>query len=248
MILELDCGNSFVKWRVLKADGAVVSTGVVESNNELLHVLSAASDVHLRVCRVVSVRNEEETRKLTDLIEAAFSIPTHVALPAQDCAGVRNGYDDYQRLGMDRWVAILGAYAQAGGPCVVIDFGTAVTSDFVDTDGQHLGGYICPGLPLMRSQLRTHTRRIRYDDDSASMAKARLAPGTATVQAVERGCVLMLRGFVATQVEQATALWGSHYHLFLTGGDASLVSDVAPGARYIPDLVFKGLAIACPLP
>lgn len=247
MILELDCGNSFVKWRVTSSTGQPLRGGVVESNNELLHTLSAASDIHLRVGRVVSVRNEEETRKLTDAIEAAFSIEMHVALPHQEQAGVHNGYDDYQRLGMDRWVAVLGAYAQAQGACVVIDFGTAVTSDFVDAQGQHLGGYICPGLPLMRTQLRTHTRRIRYDDFSAEQAHHALRPGTATVQAVERGCILMLRGFVTTQLEQAALLWGEAYTLFLTGGDAQLVADVAPGARYIPDLVFQGLAIACPL-
>lgn len=247
MILELDCGNSFVKWRVITVQGRAVSGGVVESNNELLHTLSAASDVHLRVCRVVSVRNEEETRKLTEAIEAAFSIEVHVAQPALEQAGVRNGYDDYQRLGMDRWVAVLAAYTQAGGACVVIDFGTAVTSDFVAHDGAHLGGYICPGMPLMRTQLRTHTRRIRYDDLSAEQAKHALRPGTATVQAVERGCVLMLRGFVATQLEQARLLWGDAFSVFLTGGDAQLVAEVAPQARYIPDLVFRGLAIACPL-
>jgi len=57
----------------------------------------------------------------------------------------------------------------------------------------------------------------------------------------------MLRGFVLTQLEQARDLFGENFELFITGGDAALVHQVAPQARVVPDLVFVGLAIACPL-
>ena len=119
---------------------------------------------------------------------------------------------------------------------------------FIDADGKHLGGFICPGLPLMRNQLRTHTRKIRYDDASAERALERLSPGRTTVEAVERGCTLMLRGFVLTQIELARSYWGDSFTVFLTGGDADLVFDAVPQARLVPDLVFIGLAMACPLP
>src|SRR5690606_34738071 len=108
--------------------------------------------------------------------------------------------------------------------------GTAVTYDFVDSEGQHLGGFICPGLPLMRSQLRTHTRRIRYDDAAAQQAHSSFLPGRSTAEAVERGCALMIRGFAATQVEIAQQNWGGDFLLFITGGDAELVKDVMAGA------------------
>lgn len=129
----------------------------------------------------------------------------------------------------------------------MIDLGTAAKADFVSADGEHLGGYICPGMPLMRSQLRTHTRRIRYDDASAERALNSLSPGRSTVEAVERGCVLMLQGFAYTQLEQARVLWGEEFTVFLTGGDAPLVRAALPQARVVPDLVFVGLAMACPL-
>jgi len=57
----------------------------------------------------------------------------------------------------------------------------------------------------------------------------------------------MLRGFVMTQLELARSYWGEDFVVFLTGGDASLVSEVVPRARVVPDLVFVGLAMACPL-
>ncbi|WP_422678957.1 type III pantothenate kinase, partial [Citrobacter cronae] len=135
---------------------------------------------------MVSVRSEEETTALCALLQQAFAIAVRVAQPAQEMAGVRNGYEDFQRLGMDRWLGALGAFHLAKGACLVIDFGTAAKADFVAADGEHLGGYICPGMPLMRSQLRTHTRRIRYDDASAERALNSLGPGRSTVEAVER--------------------------------------------------------------
>jgi type III pantothenate kinase len=100
----------------------------------------------------------------------------------------------------------------------------------------------------MRNQLRTHTRKIRYDDIAAEQAHESLSPGRTTVEAVERGCTLMLRGFVLTQLELARSYWGDDFTVFLTGGDAGLVADAVPGARLVPDLVFVGLAMACPLP
>ena len=58
----------------------------------------------------------------------------------------------------------------------------------------------------------------------------------------------MLRGFALTQLELARSYWGDDFTVFLTGGDAGLVADDVPGARLVPDLVFVGLAMACPLP
>lgn len=55
------------------------------------------------------------------------------------------------------------------------------------------------------------------------------------------------QGFVLTQLELARSYWGEDFVVFLTGGDAGLVSEVVPGARVVPDLVFVGLAMACPL-
>lgn len=246
MILELDCGNSLIKWRVLGAESR--AGGVVGSDEGLLQVLRNIDGLALSGCRLVSVRSDAETAALVGLLGAEFGVSALCAQPAQQLGGVRNGYEEYSRLGLDRWLAVVGAYQLAAGACLVLDLGTAVTSDFVAADGEHLGGYICPGLPLMRNQLRTHTRRIRYDDEAAERALQSFQPGRSTVEAVERGCSLMLRGFVLTQVELAHERWGDDFSVYLTGGDAALVSEVLPQARLVSDLVFVGLARACPLP
>ena len=247
MILELDCGNSFIKWRLVSAAQHLVAEGgVVNSAEGLLESVQQIAP-QLTSCRLVSVRTDEETQALVRVIESTFSVRCICAQPAIELGGVRNGYEQHERLGLDRWLAVVGAYTQVGGACLVLDLGTAVTSDFVGALGEHLGGFICPGVPLMLSQLRTHTRRIRYDHQVAEDALRHLAPGRSTAEAVERGCSLMLQGFVRTQLDLAHAYWGKDFTVFLTGGDASLVEVLVPEARIVPDLVFIGLAIACPL-
>lgn len=248
MILELDCGNSFIKWRLIVAESQpTLAGGVVDSDEQLLAAVRQVDGPGPLHCRLVSVRSDDETTSLRLQLEQAFALKVCAAQSVRELAGVRNGYNDFARLGLDRWLALVGAYRLAGQACLVLDLGTAVTSDFVAADGEHLGGYICPGVPLMRNQLRTHTRRIRYDDAAAAQALHSLQPGRSTAEAVERGCSLMLRGFVLTQLELAREYWGKDFSVFLTGGDASLVREMLPQARLVSDLVFVGLALACPL-
>ncbi|MBA2930863.1 pantothenate kinase [Pseudomonas sp. CCUG 57209] len=248
MILELDCGNSFIKWRVLDSSGVSASAeGVAGSDAALIDSLLALPELLLTRCRLVSVRAQEETEKLVEALVDTFGVVVTSAASAREVAGVRNGYEDFERLGLDRWLAMLGGFKLASGACLVLDFGTAATADFIAEDGEHLGGFICPGMSLMRNQLRTHTRKIRYGDAAAERALECLSPGRTTVEAVERGCALMLRGFVLTQIELARSYWGDDFSIFLTGGDADLVLGSVPQARLVPDLVFVGLAMACPL-
>ena len=68
-------------------------------------------------------------------------------------AGVVNGYADPSLLGVDRWVAVVGAYHRVRGAVVVADIGTAATIDVVAADGRHRGGYIVPGPRLMVASL-----------------------------------------------------------------------------------------------
>lgn len=247
MILELDCGNSFIKWRLVKKGGLKAEhVGVVGSDAELIEAVRETGQ-RVEFARLVSVRSDTETEQLMEAIAEQFKVVCERAQPVVELAGVRNGYEDYQRLGLDRWLALVGAYQLSKSNCLVLDLGTAVTSDLVTRDGEHLGGYICPGMPLMRNQLCTHTRRIRYDQPAAEEARHSSAPGRSTAEAVERGCAIMLRGFVQAQLEVAAAHLGNDFSVFITGGDAALVEEMLPQARIVPDLVFIGLAAACPL-
>jgi type III pantothenate kinase len=246
MILELDCGNSLIKWRLVSGEG--IRSGSAPDRDSLVHLLRGEFCYEsLSAIRLVSVRSELETQAIACELQNAYGLACCVAQPAAQLGGVINGYDDYRSLGMDRWLAVVGAYALTRQACLVIDFGTAITADFVSASGQHLGGFICPGVPLLRAELRTHTGRIRYGDEAAQSALASFEPGRGTAQAVERGCLWMIRGFLREQLDLADHLLEPGYEIFLTGGDAELFSEFIPDARLAPDLIFSGLAIACPL-
>lgn len=245
MILELDCGNSFIKWRALQVGtNDSLWGGVAASVSELLQGVSACSK-QLTRGRMVSVRSDAETKRLCSSLETVLEISISCARPSRELGGVVNGYDDYARLGLDRWLAIVAAYNIDARAALVLDLGTAVTADLISESGAHLGGYIAPGMPLLRHQLQAHTQRVRYDSVEAVSAARELVPGRSTAEAVERGCLLMLRSFVKTQIEYARSAFGNDVSLFATGGDAALITDI-PGVRHIPDLVFRGLAVACP--
>ena len=245
MILELDCGNSLIKWRVL-IDGLPLPqrSGVALDETDLLCQLSRTElGGSIQQARVVSVRAEDETNSLIVALRSKFSIPVQLAISAARLAGVSNGYLDPGALGADRWLALVAAYLNSGSACLVLDIGTAVTSDFVSRDGNHLGGLICPGIKLMRTQLEVSTGRI----GAISLAEpVESGPGRKTSDAVMRGTQMMLIGFVDTQVKMARELWGEDFKIVFTGGDASLVKPYYSEAVIIPDLVFRGLAVACP--
>lgn len=244
MILELDCGNSLIKWRLVdKPMGIITPVTAVDSVDELLLQLMHAPTP--KRGRLVSVRTEQETQAIVQELSQALQIPVAIARPASFLAGVTNGYDEPERLGMDRWLAVVGAYQLTQKACLVIDLGTAVTVDLVTASGKHLGGFITPGLPMLRGQLQQHTRRVRYSDAEAREALATMSPGSNTGQAVERGCLMMLRAYIERQIREADHHLGIGFSILATGGDAGLIADLSDVAC-IPDLVFEGLAIACP--
>jgi len=246
MILELDCGNSFVKWRVVSdTDGAPLAGGIATQAVEIIRELSDRDIGKITRCRLVSVRSDVETQAIMGVLSESLKVDVARVYTAERAAGVVNGYRDQQRLGLDRWLAMIAAYDMCGGACLVVDLGTAITVDLVANDGAHLGGYIAPGIALLREQLLAHTRRIQYDAVEAALALSDTSPGRSTAEAVERGCLIMARSYISSQIAFAENHLGKDFAIYITGGDAALAAGL-PEVRCVSDLVFKGLAIACP--
>lgn len=245
MILELDCGNTLIKWRLLDRGGRT-RDGDMAPDLVALQRLLGGQEREIHGCRLVSVRSEDETQVIMDQLTSWLKRHPMLARPSIDLAGVKNGYTDFARLGMDRWLALVAGYNLSGRACVVIDLGTAVTTDFVDANGQHLGGYIAPGGKLLRSGLLSHTRLIRYDAEVGGLSEPK--PGSNTAEAVEFGCELMLMGFIREQLRIAEQLLGPDSAIILTGGDAAgMRLALDEPCEVVGDLVFRGLALACPM-
>lgn len=151
--------------------------------------------------------------------------------------GVCNGYTQPERLGVDRWLALIGAHLHYSENKCVVDCGTAITLDVIRADGRHLGGLIAPGMNAMKQALTTQTAALQYHGHQAEFGLA-----TATEPAIANGVLLAACGLI----EQTFGLLDDSYRLILTGGDAIGVSSALNRTMTVdPQLVFKGLAAYC---
>lgn len=243
-ILDLDLGNSRLKWRY--TDGSHREEGAVANSDlRLGHLLPG---VAVERIRLASVAREEVLNTITSMCRQRWQVEPEIARVQEICAGVRQGYLDRTRLGVDRWLNILAAYARLKQPCVVVSCGTAVTVDLVTAGGEHLGGYIVPGLEMMRRALFSGTFAVKLDELSST---ENLAPGRDTQQAVSRGLLLMMRGVVNDALASLSEHDDCESAVILTGGDGErllpLVARLgSTNARYLPNLVLDGLAVALP--
>lgn len=239
LILELDVGNTAIKWRRLK--GAVIlDSGRLTNELEGLEELLGEGDC---LVRVASVAFAEREAKLRGLLVGA-GVEHEFAVSQAECAGVKNGYDDVSRMGVDRWLAMLAAYNSCRDACVIIDAGTALTIDAVARDGQHHGGYILPGAELALRALGQSTGKVRFGVAESTSTEL----GKNTDACVHNGKWLGLVGAVQLALHEAERQIGQHYKVFITGGDGMcvkrLAGDSAEAWHYSRDLVLDGLALA----
>ena len=73
-------------------------------------------------------------------------------------------YDNPREVGADRIVNCVAAFHKYGGPCIVVDLGTAITFDAISAHAEYLGGIICPGIGISISGLFTKTARLPMVD------------------------------------------------------------------------------------
>jgi type III pantothenate kinase len=169
---------------------------------------------------------------------------------ARRLGAVTTRYAEPWRLGADRLVAAIGAFAIAGrrGACVV-DVGTAMTVDLVDSQGVHRGGVIVPGPQLMVSSLLEETDGIGKRAGPAAARRRRPAASEffvrATRDAVETGARFAAAAAIDRAVLESRASLGRMPLVLLTGGAAPLVAPLlrTRRVRHVPDLVLQGLAV-----
>jgi len=242
MILELDVGNSRIKWRLITMGESELRAEGHVSGFEELNLLPEL-DVAIEMARMCSVRGGDTNKKIEEWIRRDYGIELARAEVTRSCGGVSNQYADVSRLGIDRWLAMLAGYNRADGACMVIDSGTAFTIDVVDAEGLHQGGYILPGLALMQGSLETNTA-IRLSNNYTAYSKKL---GHSTDEAVFNGTVTALLAVIRQQSE---LLCKEGVRTFFAGGDAELLHSLAmlEHSEIATSLVFEGLDIACPCP
>jgi type III pantothenate kinase len=242
--LDVDVGNTRVKWMLFDAANAVLDKGAfdndkIDSAIELLRFYSVG-----RV-RISCVADEFLRIKIGNLCKSLWGIDPEFAGVTHSYAGLKNSYSVPDSLGIDRWLAALAAWRLSSGACLIVDAGSAITIDAIDDNGVYLGGYIIPGWSMMHKSLVRGTGRINCRASGPIKWPAREMPNS-TDLAVQQGVALAVLASVQMAAENFMLQW-PHGRVYVTGGDGADISNVLPIANhYAPDLVLQGLAVALP--
>lgn len=157
-------------------------------------------------------------------------------------AGMPIRIDNPHELGADRLVNAVAAYEQLGGPCVSIDFGTAITYDVVSASGEYLGGIISPGIEISMEALTERGAKL----PKVEIAEPRSLIGKSTVDAIRSGIVFGYAGQVDGILRRLRVELGDATRTIATGGLAMrVVPFTEPGTIDVVDdlLTLKGLRI-----
>lgn len=244
--LVIDIGNTRLKWGLyetassgapLMAHGAVVLEDIDrlwESDWQALPKPQAMLGCVV-AGEVIKRRVEEQL--------AEWGVKPRWLVSGAQAGGVKNGYEHPQRLGSDRWAAIIGARQRAISsdpssppPVLAVMVGTAVTVDAVDEKGNFLGGLIMPGFGLMYRALESGTAGLKVPT-----GEVRDFP-TNTSDALMSGGTDAIAGAIERSFKRLTQRTGQQPLLIMSGGAVSRLSHVDElPASVVENLIFEGL-------
>ena len=158
--------------------------------------------------------------------------------------GVKTGmpvhYDNPAEVGADRIVNAVAAFDKYGGPCVIVDFGTATTFDCVSAKGEYLGGVICPGIGISADALFERTARL----PRVEIRKPARVIGSNTVGSLQSGLYYGYLGLVDGIIELLLAELGPDTRVIATGGLGPMIGTGSKYIKHVDDfLTLDGLRI-----
>lgn len=232
MILLLDVGNTRLKWAYAE-HGVLLETGAEMHEGRPADRL-ATLDLHEPDgVLIASVAGAANDLSLTKTCTARWLHAPRFARAEAERSGLRNAYAEPQRLGVDRWLAMLGAWTATRGACVVVDAGTALTADVIDAGGLHLGGFIAAGLMTTEKAVLGVTRF----PTRATPLPVHAGLGRDTEACVRQGAMLSVLGAIDRAAAQLPAA-----RRYLAGGDATRLAPLlGDGWELRPHLVLEGL-------
>ena len=243
MIVLIDAGNARLKWARLAA-GQLGNFGSAFLGSDPEHAVTTLARTIGQPQRalIANVAGPRVAELLTNAF-AARGVVAEFARPSEQACGVRCGYRDPTRLGVDRWLAVIAAHQAGPGSTCVVDAGTALTVDVVSGNGRHHGGLILPGLRMMAQSLQQRTSDIGATAGVASMPRGLDLFGRDTEEAVSRASLLAAAALIDRCAARVQTVEGVVPAVLVTGGDGqTLLPWVESASQFDAHLVLKGLA------
>lgn len=247
MMLLIDIGNSRLKWATFNQDGALSpQKSIAYKQANSLEVSIAQSWLELEMpsqgVYIASVADKQVNELISQWILNSWGIEAvFLETGSADC-GVINGYENPQQLGVDRWLALIGARAVSRDVTCVLDCGTAITLDILTAHGHHAGGLILPNDAMMRNSLLNNTSDLKQLIADSEQAGHYTLLGRDTQTGILSGSVYAVVGLLEYVLQRLEK--NNHVKLILTGGGASkFVPLIQRPCSYMPDLVLHGMAV-----
>ena len=159
---------------------------------------------------------------------------------AESKTGIKILYDSPRDVGADRIVDAAAALHIYGGPCIVVDLGTATVFYDVNEHGEYLGGAIAPGMTVSADSLYRATSQLRRVELNAPEKVI----GTNTTHSIQSGLVFGYSELIKGMIVRFKKEIGTNATVIATGGQADIVKDQVGEFNHIdPDLTLKGLRI-----
>ncbi|MGA2652040.1 MAG: type III pantothenate kinase [Terracidiphilus sp.] len=264
MLLALDVGNTNTKLGLYRLDGADPATAptpeapkkpvLVATWRVTTHHQQTADEYSVLFVNLFKM-NGIEPSQVTHIIISSVVPPVETTL-RQVCEtcfnvdplfvepGIKTGMpvlvDNPSELGADRLADSIAAYERYGGPCIVVNFGTATRFEAISARGEYLGGAISPGLGISADALFSHAARLSRVD----IKRPAKVIGTNTVTHLQSGIYFGYIGLVDGILERMIAELGAKPRVIACGGLAHMIAE---GSRYITDiddmLTLDGLVI-----
>lgn len=240
MKLLLDAGNTRTKWAIADSNGVeLLANGILESG------LAELSHFNIESAWVSCVASAQVLTNLEQGVKDHFSVNLNLAAVEREAAGMQNKYTDLARLGVDRWVAALGARSmRPEGALIVVDAGTAVTVDLVSSSNRFEGGVILPGFVTMHDALLGRTAGVESEFQQVASVI-----GRNTSECVNAGAQFGLIGAVDRVISEMIASElvdnkGGEPQVLVMGGDAkAIAAGTSMKVELQSDLIFNGLLL-----
>jgi len=247
VILLVDVGNSRIKWACL-IKGKLEQHGSAPRDKDL-DALGAVLEQHWRKIKkpgavlISNVAGSAVADALAAWCQNRWKIQPRFIVAEYGACGVTNAYSHPERLGADRWAALIAAHHHFKGPVCIVDAGTAITIDVLNERGVHQGGLIIPGLAMMRRSLLEQTQDILPSTAEPAAGDISLLARD-THDGVNGGTLYALVAVIDRVVADVRTELGTDLTRVITGGDAETLLPLLAGHyHHHPELVLEGLAV-----